>query len=226
MGKDDRVRMSRLLDIIQDACLIQLENCEVSQEFFRRCGATTFIIYWQIDILGEIRYGQEVNVGTFVYSMKKTYGERNVVITDEEGNMLVRAACGGANVHRDSGAICPMPADLMAVYPLEEKLDMEYLPRKIHFPAEAKVSTADTVKVTRSRLDHNGHMNNARYLDICEDLLPGNPKIERFLISYINPAREGDIIVPVIYESAGLIGMDLRREDGGSYARVMFYKDN
>lgn len=224
LGRNKKIRLSRLLDIIQDVCLIQLEHCEVSQEYFNRCNATTFIIYWQIDLVGEIRYGQELSVTTFVYNMKKSYGDRNVVITDEDGNVLVKAACGGANVDKETGSICPMPKDLLSIYPLEQKLDMEYLSRKIHFPVNSTVTKPAPLTVTKSKLDYNGHVNNARYLDFCEDVLPDDLDISRFIISYINPAKLGEKIIPVVHENEDVIGVDLQREDGESYIKALFYK--
>ena len=224
LGRDKKIRLSKLIEIIQDACQIQLDNCEVTQEYFSRCNATTYIIYWQIDLLGDFHYGMDIDVSTYVYSMKKTYGERNVFIRDDKGDLLVQAAGGGANVNKDTGEKCPMPKDILAVYPLEEKWDMEYLSRKVHFPAEAEEKFMEPVKVSKSMIDYNGHVNNARYLDICEEYLRDDFDVARFMIAYQKPAKYGDTIHPVLYDTEDQIGIALEDENRECYIKVMYYK--
>jgi medium-chain acyl-[acyl-carrier-protein] hydrolase len=53
-------------------------------------------------------------------------------------------------------------------------------------------------QVTYSLLDQNGHMNNTRYMDWVDDLLPGgfhkDHRVQEFTLCYMNEAREGDEI--------------------------------
>ena len=47
-------------------------------------------------------------------------------------------------------------------------------------------------------LDRNGHMNNTRYMDWVDDLLPSGfhetHPVQEFTVCYLNEAREGDCI--------------------------------
>ena len=58
----------------------------------------------------------------------------------------------------------------------------------------------NTVKkqVTYSLLDENGHMNNTRYMDWLDDLLPSGfhkaHRVQEFTLCYMNEAMEGDEI--------------------------------
>ena len=224
LGKDRNIRLSKLTEIIQDACKLQLDNCEVTQEYYKRCNATTYIIYWQMDLLGDFYEGQEIDVTTFVYNMKKTYGERNVLVRDADGKLLVAAVSGGANVDKDTGEKNPMPKDILEIYPTEEKWDMEYLSRKVHFPADAEEQFMEPVKVTKSMIDYNGHVNNARYLDICEEYVRDDFDIGRFMIAYQKPAKYGDIIHPVLYDTEDQIGIALEDENRETYIKVIYYR--
>jgi acyl-ACP thioesterase len=53
-------------------------------------------------------------------------------------------------------------------------------------------------QVTYSLLDQNGHMNNTRYMDWVDDLLPSgfhkDHRVQEFTLCYMNEAREGDEI--------------------------------
>lgn len=71
--------------------------------------------------------------------------------------------------------------------------------------------------VTYSCLDRNGHMNNTRYLDWVDDLLPAqfhhshNPR--EFIICYHNEAREGQSIsLDWTLSESGCLQVDAHRE--------------
>ena len=53
-------------------------------------------------------------------------------------------------------------------------------------------------QVTYSLLDQNGHMNNTRYMDWLDDLLPSAfhkaHRVQEFTLCYMNEAREGDAV--------------------------------
>ena len=78
-------------------------------------------------------------------------------------------------------------------------------------------------------LDRNGHMNNTRYLDWIDDLLPsafheGHPARE-FTVCYHNEAREGQTL-HVSYDllESGVFQVDAQRSDGDTLTRVFTAK--
>jgi len=79
--------------------------------------------------------------------------------------------------------------------------------------------------VTFSCLDRNGHMNNTRYLDWVNDLLPSSfhrshaPK--ELVICYLNEAREGQSIsLNWNLNEDGCLQVDARREEDTAHSRV------
>ena len=64
-------------------------------------------------------------------------------------------------------------------------------------PKKASAETSSFFTVPYSFLDQNGHMNNTRYLDLAEDIVPAaleGKKLKTILTRYQNEARHGDTI--------------------------------
>ena len=93
IGADGNIKISAVVDLFQDCCGFQLDCCPVTQEFYRRCNAVTFLLFRQLDFIRDVGYGQKVTIGTEVFQMKSTYGMRNTIMYDEDGQPLI--ACYG-----------------------------------------------------------------------------------------------------------------------------------
>ncbi len=226
IGPDGNIRTSSAVDLFQDCCGLQLDCCPVTQEFYKRCNAVTFLLFRQMDFIREVKYGQKVTIGTEVFQMKGTYGMRNTIMYDEDGNILIACYGGGANVNRVTGKPEAIPKDLLAIYPLGQKYEgMEYLPRKISLPKDISPEIFDAIPVHRYQIDFNGHVNNARYLDIAEDYLPEDFKISRCRIAYKRPAKYEDLIVPVMYRPDDeRIIISLQDKDMEPYVNIEYTK--
>ena len=107
---------------------------------------------------------------------------------------------------------------MLNAYRLDKCLDMEYLPRKIVFMGQE--TAADPVIIRRHNLDINDHVNNAQYVDIALDLLPGDLKPSRILASYHISAVDGDTLFPYIHKEDDGFGVDLRLESGETCCKV------
>ncbi len=74
-------------------------------------------------------------------------------------------------------------------------------------------------------LDRNGHMNNTRYMDWVDDLLPSGfhelHPVQEFTVCYLNEAREGDLI-RVGYEMTDgpTLTVDASRESANGSERI------
>jgi len=81
-------------------------------------------------------------------------------------------------------------------YTLDSVGDM---PDKVSIPTEVSLSEAYRYTVRYSGLDNYGHLNNARYGDLCCDVLPlkehEGKGLRRFQITYLQEAKYGDELV-------------------------------
>lgn len=100
----------------------------------------------------------------------------------------------------------------------EEKLDMEYAPRKIFFPEEYE--EGQPVIVSRHHIDTNHHVNNAQYVEIAREALPQDLIIKELRAEYKNAAVLGDEIIPKISQIPEGFVVSLGNRDHKIYANI------
>lgn len=156
-----------------------------------------------------------MTVGTFPYEFKGFLGMRNFLMKDERGQMLVQANSIWSLL--DTVRFRPVKAnpEMIARYPMEEKLPMEYVPRKLVM-AEGGQRLAPLM-VTPDYQDTNHHVNNARYVTIAMNalqLMGEKPDVKELRIEYKGQAHSGDLIIPVVLKTDEGFQIRLENEQG------------
>jgi medium-chain acyl-[acyl-carrier-protein] hydrolase len=91
-------------------------------------------------------------------------------------------------------------AEQIAHYGIGEKLDMEYLPRKIALPGNLK--ECEEIAVRPDMIDTNNHVNNGQYINIAMALMAQDGEyaerkpVKRVLAEYKKSAVMGDVFHP------------------------------
>ena len=206
---------------MQDCSVFQIEEDTKFSACLRENGMAVFMASRQVDILRLPRYGEEVEVCTWVHGCRGFYGLRNTVIRDAAGELCVACFCIGAFVKRDTGAPAVMPKsayeDMVNALPLE----MEYLPRKIALPAGLAYTVLRQDCVLPGYLDANRHLNAGRSLDIAASCLDYTPR--RVRVEY---KAQGKPNTPFVVERADVASghsyMRLRGVDGEVFSVYEF----
>ena len=117
-------------------------------------------------------------------------------------------------------------AKMLEAYVMEEKLPMDYAPRKIALPAEGGIRR-ETIEIRRHHLDTNYHVNNGQYIRIAMECLPAgllqkeNAHIRQMRAEYKKQAHLGDRIYPVVYsEGEETAAIALNNQEGQPYCVV------
>ena len=80
--------------------------------------------------------GCKVSVSTWPYKFDAAFGYRNFMLQDENGRRLAVANSQWILVDMENGHVVRITPKIAAHYPMEEKADMSYAPRKIAFREE------------------------------------------------------------------------------------------
>ena len=212
---------SGIIDLLQDTSDLHLMNHPVLAPFFRETGSVMFLTNRQVDIIRRPEYGEQVHTKTWTYELNRMYGFRNTIILGEKGDLCVRSIAGGAFMDLKNGRPMRVSADLIAQVKVYDKLDMEYLPRKIAIP-EGVPAVSCQVPIRRSDIDMNDHVNNARYLDITDELFDECRNAKRLRVEYKMPAKRGDIVFADRYDTDSGCVVVLRDEGGKVYCTVEY----
>ena len=140
------------------------------------------------------RLGETVTVQTWPMPTTRVAYPRSVVGYDADGKELFRAISLWVLMDEQTRAM---------VLPGKSDVTVEGILTGDELTAPRAIATQpmDNIcrhTVTYSLLDENGHMNNTRYMDWVDDLLPSgfhkDHRVREFTLCYMNEAREDDRI--------------------------------
>lgn len=216
-----RLSLTALLDYFQDCSTFQSEELGLGIDYTKGLDLAWVVLYWQIDIECLPALCDEVVVGTFPYEFKSCMGGRNFYMKDNKGNRIACANSVWALMNMAEGKPALPTEKMLASYPLEDKLDMEYTPRKLKMPTEDGVY-GETVVVGAHHLDTNNHVNNGQYIKMAMNYLPGDIEITRLRAEYKQQAFLKDEIRPRIVEKDGVYFISLLDKEDKPYVNMEF----
>ncbi len=224
VGPDGRLTTEALTDYFQDCSGFQSEDLEIGVDYLREHGIAWVVNYWQIEFFRRPLLGEAVQVGTAPYDFINFMGMRNFTMKTAGGEMLSCANSVWSLLDIARGVPVEVPPIMRERYVQEEKLDMEYLPRKIRLPGE-EGTERDVITVAPYHLDTNHHVNNGQYVRMAVGALSEASarqaeNLRRLRVEYRKQARLGDVITPVCWEKEDSITVALNAGDGKPYAVV------
>lgn len=204
---DSRVRYSEtdekgglsvtgIINYLQDCSTFQSEDLGLGIEYLKQNHRAWWLSSWQIVIGRRPALGEEIVISTWPYDFKGMYGYRNFTIRDKAGNYLVKANSIWFFFDTEAGRPVKVQEKDIRGYGTgeQEKLEMEYAPRRITVPAEYELMAPITVG--KHHIDTNHHVNNAQYVEIAREVLPDHFEVSELRIEYKKAAVLGDIVMP------------------------------
>jgi acyl-ACP thioesterase len=184
------------INYFQDCGAFQFEDLGIGVEYAKKTNRACLASSWQFIINRMPALGENITIGSIIYDCKGIFGYRNYIIYDEQGNRLVDCNSIGVFVDATTGKPVKLSEEEIKKYPIEEKLDMEYLPRKISVPSEH--TNMEKFKIHKYHIDTNQHVNNAQYVAMAEEFLPNGYVAKKVRVEYKNPALYGDSLLPKV----------------------------
>lgn len=211
--------LTAIIDYFQDCSTFQTEDLGVGFTYLEPRGLTWVLSYWQIIIDEYPQLGEEITVGTLPYDFKSFLGRRNFFL-EKEGRKVIMADSLWTLLDRKAMRPVKIPVELLNTYQKEEKLKMEYAPRKIAVSGEEYPE--DTLEIQRHHLDCNGHVNNGQYIKITSSFLPTGFVVKQLRAEYKNQAYLGDVMYPYCYREENKFTVVLCNEQKQPYVIVEY----
>ena len=145
---------------------------------------------------------------------------RNFCMETEDGERIAYANTYWTYINAENGLPVKLTERDTAGYEMEEKLDMDYAPRKIRLPGECRKEEPFTVQ--KHHLDTNHHVNNCQYVRMAMDYLPADFKIYQMRAEYKQQARLNDVICPARAVENNKTTILLNDQESEPYAVVEF----
>lgn len=220
VGGDRRLSVPGIINYLQDCSTFQSEDLRMGIDYLEQSHRAWWLSSWQIVVDRYPRLGEEIVVSTWPYDFKGIYGYRNFTICDKQGDYLVKANSIWFLFDTKAGHPVKVEEKDIRGYQAgeDEKLDMEYAPRRIGLPGEYEAG--EPVTVALHHIDTNRHVNNAQYVAVAREALPENFEIREIRVEYKKAAVLGDVMIPRISRGKEACTVALCSQDGAAYAVV------
>lgn len=198
VDSEGKLSFLSLLNYFQDCSTFQSEDLGVGVKYAQEQNLVWVLASWQIVVEEYPKLADEVTVGTFPYEFKAFLGSRNFAMLNKEGKYLAKASSIWSLLGTETGKPMLPTEKMLQSYVLEEKLAMDYAPRKIVIPDGG--SRRDSIVVKKHHLDTNHHVNNGQYVNMAMDYLPNGFVIRQMRAEYKKQAFLEDILYPYVVE--------------------------
>ena len=214
-----RLSVTSLIDVFQDCSTFQSEDAGAGYYVLEKLHLVWVVNYWELQIETLPYLCDNVTVGTFPYSFKGCFGMRNFYMKDAEGRYIVKANSMWTIIDTETVKPVKAPDFIRESYTIEEKLDMDYNPRKVLVPDgdDYNIVHPDPITIQIHHLDSNHHMNNGQYVKLAMSSIT-DMDISSLRIDYRKQAMLGDEIFPVVYEKNNERIVALNDRDGNPFS--------
>ena len=189
-----RLKPSMILYYVQDVAGRHFDELAMDYDALAEKGMIWAIIRQKVQITRIPKRGETVRVETWPMPTTRVAYPRSVVAYDEDGNEVFRSISIWVlmDIHSRS-MILPGKSGISVAGMLRGN----ELAAPNALPAKQLVNHRSRA-VSFTDLDRNAHMNNTRYLDWIDDLIPSafhrNHDLKEFTVCYLSEAREGQAL--------------------------------
>ena len=218
VGEDKKLTLDGIINYFQDSSTFQSEELEIGVDMLEKLHRVWALSSWQIVIERYPALCEEIRISTWPYGFQGFCGSRNFTMTDRDGKLLAWANSLWSFLDTQTGRPARVPEEIVKKYVLEDRLDMDYAPRKLPMPENGEAG--EPFAVQKHHLDTNHHVNNGQYIQMAREYVPEGFPIRQMRAEYKKSALLGNMIYPVTAFEDGKYTIGLCDELGKPYAVV------
>ena len=217
---EGRLTLNALLNYFQDCSTFHSEDVGLGIGYMKEIGQVWVLSAWQIVVNRYPQLGEKVRIVTLPYELKAFLGYRNFAMPDEKGEYIAKANSLWSLLDVTTGKPVIVNEAMRKGYVADEKLDMDYAPRKITVPEGGQL--LESIVVKKHHLDTNHHVNNGQYVNIAMEYLPDDFVIRQMRAEYKKQAFLEDVLHPYVVQTENGYIICLQDEEGRPYVSVEF----
>ena len=192
VDSDSKITVDGIINSMQDCINLNSEAIGKGIDFIKSNKRTWFTIGWCIYLKRRPKLFEDIAIMTWPYDFMASMGYRNVVITDSKGEDIVWADSIWTLMDMEEGKPVKITDNDIQGYDLEPRYPMDKVNRKIKCISEFE--KVDEISVKKCDIDFNGHMSNAKYIQIANEYVPLDYEIKRIRVEYKQQSVYGEKI--------------------------------
>jgi acyl-ACP thioesterase len=222
--KNGQVPLFEIMNYLQDCSTFHSENNGVGVAYMKSVHKAWVLVSYQVRILKPLKVGMDICVSTAPTDFGKLFCYRKYQITDTKGQPLVQADSIWVLIDLDSRKLLRVTDDDRLPYSkdIEPEFEDVHAIRKLSLQGEKQKK--ENLRVLRTYIDNNGHMNNADYLRAAAEFIPEDFNCSKFDIVYQKEAMEHETIIPYLTKEEDGLGILFENEEGQTLATIKLYE--
>lgn len=209
-----------VLELFQNC--VNLQGRQIKRDYLKDANKVWVLISWKIKLHSPINLYDKVTVGTWSRGYDKIYGYRDYVVCNEKGEVCACADTMWALIDMDSRMPLKVTAEDLEGYETGDGLEGIKCSRKLRLsPTKER---QEPVKVLKTYLDSNGHMNNTAYFRLAQEYLPDDFSYNMVDAVYVKEMTRGMQIIPWVHKEENGIGISFESEDGDVCTMLKYYR--
>ena len=183
VDNNDIIKPHAVLEIFQDIAALHADILGCGYEACKNNNLAWILLYNKIEILKPPTYFKDVKVMTWPKPNRRIEHNREYLMVDENNETLIKGISNWAIINYETRSIVRKPMEFDGEY---------YSFTNYNEPAKRKLELEEefidyfNYKPSCDDLDHNGHVNNARYLKMIFEFI--KPNLNKQYINYIEIA--------------------------------------
>lgn len=195
-----RIKPSTLMALCQAISTNHCDGLGMTLEVYRRTHTVFLLAKASLEIYHDIKVGEKLHVTTRPSGPERAIYNRYTSFVNEQGAEVAAQDAKWVLVDTDSWKILRDPPE-----ELHSPFHIQELPKQdLSIPKVRDAQQVAVERVTYSRTDNNGHLNNTQYADLILDNLPfsatAQRKLDKLVINYHNEAKMGEELAILVKE--------------------------
>ena len=186
-------KLSGVFRELQDVAGEAASQWKAAGEDLKQLGLMWVVVRYEVCFERPVLSGENLCFQTWALPFRHKMSQRNVLLLDPDGETVLKAAGVWAVVDRETRKMIE-PAD----YPLSFGTEVGDISlSRPSAPEKTELMHQLTYAVQEADLDMNLHMNNTRYFDLAESVLPASDREKQLRLvraAFFNEARQGETI--------------------------------
>ncbi len=208
-GPDGQLKSGGYLRFAQDLAWIHSESGGFGRDWYAERGLTWLVRAVEVDIVGDVAFGDELVVSTEVTGFRRVWARRRSQFHGAASQRPVAEAITDWVLLNERGAPTRVPADIADAF-VDGATD--FTPLRLTLPDTPADAAELPMRVHRMELDPMAHVNNAAYVDYLDEHFLAD---ERARAALPTPRRYRAEFIASAEPYARLIGRGW--EDGDSW---------
>ena len=191
------MKLSSLFTYFQDIADLHSENLKMGRKvLYEQYGVIWVLVRMRVDIIKYPKWKDIITVETWPQEPGRIGFDRDFLIKDSEGNILVKSVSTWVVIDIESRKLRKTKSVFTGYPPVIEERAIDCKLGNLKAKGELEMAYKRTVRY--SDIDVNGHLNNAKYLDFIMDSFTLEEHkgfdVKSIEMSYSNEALPGDTI--------------------------------